>query len=79
MDEVITRAEFYIKGEESNMEKIFWDEKEKVRTREVGAGHMKEYFKLELRDRPVARPPRRPFEKEQEYTLLSCRQEDILK
>lgn len=42
MDEVITRAECYIKGEESNMEKISRDAKEKVRTKEEGTEHRKE-------------------------------------
>lgn len=39
MNEVITRAECYIKGEESNMEKLSRDAKEKVQTREGGARH----------------------------------------
>lgn len=79
MDEVITQAECYIKWEESNMEKRSWEAKEKVRTKEEGAGHMKEYFKPRPIDRPVARPSRRPFEKEQEYTPLNARREDILR
>ena len=65
IDEVITRAECYIKGEKSNMEKRSWNAKEKVQTKEEGAMHMKEYFKSGPNDRPIARPSRRLFEKEQ--------------
>lgn len=45
MDEVVTRAECYIKGEESNMEKRSQDSKEKVWAKEEEAGKKKEYFK----------------------------------
>ena len=71
--------ECYIKGEESNLEKISRDAKEKVLTKEEGVGHRKEYFKPRPRDWPVARSSRRPFKKEKEYTPLNARHGDILK
>lgn len=79
MDEVITRAKCYIKGEESNIEKISRYAKEKVRTKEEGIRHMKEYFKSGPRDRQITRPSRRSFEKELDYTPLDARRKNILK
>lgn len=58
MDEVITREEYYIKGEESNMGKKSRDAKEEVQTKEEGIKHRKEYFKPGPRDRQIARPSR---------------------
>lgn len=40
---------------------------------------MKEYFKPIPRDRQIARPSRRPFVKEKDYTPLNARSNDILK
>lgn len=61
------------------MEKISWDAKQKIWAREKGSGHKKEYSKPGPRDRPTTRPSWRPFEKEQEYTPLNSRHEDILR
>lgn len=53
-------------------------QKKKVLSKE-GVGHREGYFRSGPRDRPIARPSRRPFEKEHEYTPLNARREDILK
>lgn len=56
MDGVITAAEYYIKGEESNMEKRSRDAKEKIRAKEEGTRHRNEYPKPEPRDQITMRP-----------------------
>lgn len=48
MDGVITRAKFYIKGEENNMEKRSQDAKEKERAKEEGVGIRKNTLSWDL-------------------------------
>lgn len=61
------------------MDKRSRDAKDKVQTNEEGTRHRREYFKPGPRDRPIARSSRRPFKKEQDYTPLNGRREEILK
>ena len=81
MNEIITRVECYIKGEESNLEKRTRDTSKKIKTKEEGSGRKPESTRTTLRDRPheraTQRPNRCPFKLNNMETLLNTRTGDI--
>lgn len=79
MDEVMNKAECYIKGEESNMDKISRDAKEKVQPRHEGSGPRKDHHKHGSRDRSTIKPSRRPYDKFVEiFTPLNSKFTNIM-
>ena len=82
MNEIITKVEYYIKGEESNLEKQSKDTSKKSMTREEGSGRKHDSSRTSLRDRPrehaTQRPNRRPFDPNNFETPLNIRRGNFL-
>src|ERR1043165_9641898 len=80
MDEIITRAECYVKGEESNMEKRARDSKDKGSGRDERARPRDAPTTRErARDRRWPSRPRAAFGSKETFTPLNTRREDILR
>ena len=79
MDEITSRAECYIKGEESNQEKRIRDGTEKTRGKEEAPSRRKEHSRTTARERHAPRPYRSSAYSDEYLTPLNKRREDILK
>lgn len=80
MEEVMSRAGCYFNNEESNMEKMSWDAKEKVQPKHEGPESIREHHNLVSRDRSTMSPSRRPYQNFfKNYIPLNTKQTNTLK
>ena len=79
MDEITSRAECYIKGEESNQEKRLRDGTGNTRSREEAPSRKREHPRTNARERHAPRPYRPSSYPDEYLTPLNKRREDILK